>query len=61
MLSDNNFLPYTLFMVIDKTALSILVTRVAIAIYPFYSLTLRDLSYLRVRAFTIFEAFSPPI
>jgi len=32
-LSDN-FLPYALFMVIDKTALSILAAGVAIAIYP---------------------------
>jgi hypothetical protein len=61
MLSNNNFLPYTLFIVIDKTTLSILITKVAITIYPFYSPTLRDLSYLRVWAFTIFKAFSPPI
>ena len=31
---SNDFLPYTLFIVIDKTALSILATRVAIAICP---------------------------
>ena len=61
MLSNNDFLPYTLFIVIDKTTLSILVTRVAITIYSFYSPTLRDLSYLRVRAFIIFKAFPPPI
>jgi hypothetical protein len=48
MLSDDDFLPYTLFIVIDKTTLSILITRVVIAIYPFYSPTLKDLSYLRV-------------
>ena len=61
MLSNNNFLPYTLFIVIDKIALSILVTKVVITIYPFHSLTLRDLSYLRVRAFIIFKAFPSPI
>jgi hypothetical protein len=61
MLSDDNFLPYTLFIVIDKIALSILVTKVAITIYPFRSPTLRDLSHLRVRAFTIFKAFPSPI
>jgi hypothetical protein len=58
---SNNFLPYTLFIVIDKTALSILAARVAIAIRSFHSLTLRDLSYLYVRVFTIFKAFPPPI
>jgi len=45
---SNNFLPYTLFAVIDKTALSILTARVAMAIYPFRSPTLRDLSHLRI-------------
>jgi len=61
MLSNNDFLPYTLFIVIDKTALSILVTKVAITIYPFRSPTLRDLSYLRVWVFIIFKAFPFPI
>ena len=61
ILSNNDFLPYTLFIVIDKTTLSILITRVVITIYPFYSLTLKDLSYLRVWAFIIFKAFPPPI
>ena len=55
----SNFLLYTLFIVTDKTALSILAAGVAIAIYPFCSLTLRDLSHLRVWAFIIFKAFPP--
>jgi len=46
-LSDD-FLPYTLFAVIDETALSILAAGVAMTIRPFRSLTLRDLSHLRV-------------
>jgi len=58
---SNDFLPYTLFMAIDKTALSILTTGVAMAICPFRSPTLRDLSYLCVQAFIIFKAFPPPI
>ena len=58
---SNNFLPYTLFIVIDKTALSILTARVVMAIYSFRSLTSRDLSHLRIQAFTIFKAFPPPI
>ena len=53
----DDFLPYTFFVVIDKMALSIFVTRVVMAIYPFYNLTLRDLSYLRVQTFIIFKAF----
>jgi len=48
-------------MVTDKTALSILAARVAIAIRPFRSPISRDLSYLRVRVFTIIKAFPPPI
>ena len=58
---SNNFLPYTLFVVTDKTALFIFAIKVAIAIYPFYNPTLRDLSYLCVRAFIIFKAFPSPI
>jgi len=61
MLSNNDFLPYTLFIVIDKTALSIFITKAAITIRPFRSPTSRDLSHLRVRAFTIFKAFPSPI
>jgi hypothetical protein len=45
---SNDFLPYTLFVVIDETALFILVAGVAMAICPFCSLTLRDLSHLYV-------------
>jgi len=59
-LSDD-FLPYTLFIVTDKIAFFILAAKVVIAIYPFRSLILKDLSYLRVRAFTIFKTFPPPI
>ena len=55
----NDFLPYTFFMVIDEMALSILATRVLMAIHPFYSLTLKDLSHLCVWAFIIFKAFPP--
>jgi len=58
---SNDFLPHTLFIVIDKTALSILAARVVMAIRSFRSLTLRDLSHLYIRAFIIFEAFPPPI
>ena len=54
-LSDD-FLPRTLFVVTDEMALSILAAGVSMAIHPFRSLTSRDLSHLRVRAFTIFEA-----
>ena len=59
-LSDD-FLPRTLFVVTDEMALSILAAGVSMAIHPFRSLTSRDLSHLRVRAFTIFEAFPPLI
>jgi len=48
-------------MVIDKIALSILTTGVVSTIYSFRSLTLKDLSYLRVRVFTIIKAFPPSI
>ena len=61
MLSNNDFLPYTLFIVIDKTALSILITKAVITIRPFCSPTLRDLSYLCIRVFIIFKAFPSPI
>ena len=53
----DDFLPYTLFVVIDKIALFILAAGVLMAIYPFYSLTLRDLSHLYMRAFIIFKTF----
>ena len=48
-------------MVTDKIALSILAAGVVIAIYPFRSLILKDLSYLRMRVFTIIKAFPPSI
>ena len=57
----NDFLPYTLFIVIDKIALYIFTIRILMAIYPFYSLTLRDLSHLHIWVFIIFKAFPPPI
>ena len=59
--SNDDFLPYTLFVVTDETALSILAAGVAIAIRPFRSPILRDLSHSRVRVFTIIKAFPPPI
>ena len=55
----NNFLPHTLSIVIDKIALFILTAGVLIAIYPFRSLTLRDLSHIHMWAFIIFKAFPP--
>ena len=60
-LSNSDFLYYILFMVIDKTALSIPATRVVITIRPFYSPTIRDLSHFRVQVFIIIKAFPPPI
>ena len=57
----DDFLPYTLFIVIDEMALYILTAGVLMAIYPFRSLTLRDLSHLCVWVFIIFKAFPPPI
>ena len=59
-LSDD-FLFYAFFIITNKTALSILAAGVIIAIRPFRSPILRDLSHLRVRAFTIFKVFPPPI
>ena len=55
---SNNFLFYTLFVIIDKMALFIFTTRVIIAIYPFCNLTLKDLFYLYMQAFIIFKTFS---
>ena len=57
----NDFLSYTLFVVIDEMALSILTAGVLMAIYFFYSLTLRDLSHLYMRVFMIFKTFPPLI
>ena len=37
-LSNNDFIPYTLFIVIDKTFFIVLTTKVVITICPFYSL-----------------------
>ena len=57
----NDFLPYTFFVVINETALSIFITGVVMAICPFHNLTLRDLFYLYMRAFIIFKTFPFPI
>ena len=57
----DNFLPYTLFVVIDEITFSIFTTGVVMAIYPFHNLTLRDLSYLYIWVFIIFKAFPSPI